>query len=112
DADAEVLARDAQALSPHRRRREARDARPRIVRAGCNSDLSNPCGPRGVARADERLLEPLMPLNPTIAAVTARIVERSKARREVYLDRIDGARGDRARRRFLSCGNLAHGFAG
>ena len=53
-----------------------------------------------------------MPLHATVAAVTARIVERSKARREVYLDRIDRAREDRARRRFLSCGNLAHGFAG
>jgi phosphogluconate dehydratase len=53
-----------------------------------------------------------MPLNPVIANVTRRIVERSRPTREVYLAKIDAARGDGTRRRRLSCGNLAHGFAG
>ena len=52
-----------------------------------------------------------MPLNPTLAAVTRAIAERSRATRERYLDRIAAARGDGARRNRLSCGNLAHGFA-
>ena len=52
-----------------------------------------------------------MPLNATIAKVTQRIVERSAQRRGEYLARIDAARGSGPRRRRLSCGNLAHGFA-
>ncbi len=52
-----------------------------------------------------------MPLNPTVDAVTTRIVERSRATRERYLDRIARARGDGTRRARLACGNLAHGFA-
>jgi phosphogluconate dehydratase len=52
-----------------------------------------------------------MPLNPIIAEVTRRIVERSRPRREEYLARITAARDSGPHRRRLSCGNLAHGFA-
>jgi phosphogluconate dehydratase len=53
-----------------------------------------------------------MKLNSTVAQVTTRIVERSRATRERYLAKIDAARGNGPSRRRLSCGNLAHGFAG
>ena len=46
-----------------------------------------------------------MTLHPTIAEVTARIAERSRASRSAYLARIDAARGDGAHRRQLSCGS-------
>ncbi len=52
-----------------------------------------------------------MALDPRIAAVTDRIIERSRPSRQRYLDLIrdEGERGiDRPR---LSCGNFAHGFA-
>ena len=52
-----------------------------------------------------------MPLNPTIARVTERIVERSRSRRADYLARIAATRESGPQRRRLSCGNLAHGFA-
>jgi len=52
-----------------------------------------------------------MSLNPTIAKVTSRIAERSRATREAYLDKIGRARGHGPHRKRLSCGNLAHGFA-
>ncbi|MEN0088400.1 MAG: phosphogluconate dehydratase, partial [Pseudomonadota bacterium] len=47
-----------------------------------------------------------------IAAVTARIVERSRPTREAYLDRVDRAVEQGVHRSALSCGNLAHGCAG
>ncbi|WP_347260125.1 phosphogluconate dehydratase [Rudaea sp.] len=50
-------------------------------------------------------------MNPTIAKVTARIAERSRATRAAYLDKIDRAKGHGPHRKRLSCGNLAHGFA-
>ncbi|SFL11981.1 phosphogluconate dehydratase [Lysobacter sp. cf310] len=50
-------------------------------------------------------------LHPVVAQVTQRIVERSRARRDAYLARIDAAQGGGPQRRRLSCGNLAHGFA-
>ena len=53
-----------------------------------------------------------MPLNATIAKVTQRIIKRSAKRRGEYLARVDAARDAGPRRRHLSCGNLAHGFAG
>ncbi|HEX6832309.1 MAG TPA: phosphogluconate dehydratase [Rudaea sp.] len=53
-----------------------------------------------------------MTMNPIVAAVTQRIIERSRPRRSAYLARIDAARDNAPRRRHLSCGNLAHGFAG
>ncbi|GLS30016.1 6-phosphogluconate dehydratase [Mesorhizobium albiziae] len=46
-----------------------------------------------------------------IEAITERIRERSKPRREIYLERVDAAAGSTANRGVLSCGNLAHGFA-
>jgi len=52
------------------------------------------------------------PLHPVVAEVTARIVERSRDSRAAYLARIDAAAGDGPHRAQLSCGNLAHGFAG
>ncbi len=50
-------------------------------------------------------------LHPTIARVTARIVERSRGPRADYLRRMDEARATSPARTRLSCGNLAHGFA-
>jgi phosphogluconate dehydratase len=52
-----------------------------------------------------------MALHPTLVDVTQRLVERSRGPRSRYLARIDAARSDGARRRRVSCGNLAHGFA-
>ena len=52
-----------------------------------------------------------MTLNPTVAAVTERIIERSRAGRRRYLDLIERARAEGTGRPRLSCGNLAHGFA-
>lgn len=50
-------------------------------------------------------------LHPTIAAVTDRIIARSKPRRAAYLDLMDRQRDAGTNRGNLSCGNLAHGFA-
>jgi phosphogluconate dehydratase len=50
-------------------------------------------------------------LNPVLAAVTHRIIERSKTTRQNYLDLIERARKTGIDRTSLSCGNLAHGFA-
>jgi len=50
-------------------------------------------------------------MNNSIAAVTARIIERSKASRAAYLDLIKRQRDSGTNRHMLSCGNLAHGFA-
>ncbi len=52
-----------------------------------------------------------MPLNDTIARVTDRIVERSRATRTTYLDRMAKLAEDGPRRAHLSCGNLAHAYA-
>ncbi len=52
-----------------------------------------------------------MSMHPVLIEVTERIVERSRSTRTAYLQRIDAARGDGPKRRHLSCGNLAHGFA-
>jgi phosphogluconate dehydratase len=62
-------------------------------------------GVRNVAR------DAVMPLNPVVAKVTARIAERSREARARYLERIDAARGEGPHRGHLSCSNLAHGFA-
>ncbi|MGN2243487.1 phosphogluconate dehydratase [Frateuria sp. GZRR33] len=52
-------------------------------------------------------------LHPVVAEVTARLIERSRDSRAAYLARIDAAAGgDGPHRAQLSCGNLAHGFAG
>ncbi|MFZ1775085.1 MAG: dihydroxy-acid dehydratase, partial [Rhizobiaceae bacterium] len=52
-----------------------------------------------------------MPVRQAIAAVTERIIERSKPGREAYLARVDAASAAGVQRSTLSCGNLAHGFA-
>ncbi len=51
-------------------------------------------------------------LNPVVAEVTARIVERSKATRADYLRRMDAAGSSGVGRAKLSCANWAHAFAG
>jgi len=51
-------------------------------------------------------------LNPVVADVTARIVERSQATRADYIRRMDAARSSGAGRAKLSCANWAHAFAG
>ncbi|WP_353199095.1 phosphogluconate dehydratase [Sandarakinorhabdus sp.] len=50
-------------------------------------------------------------LQPTIARVTDRIIERSRSGRRRYLDLIAGQREAGMNRGNLSCSNLAHGFA-
>ena len=50
-------------------------------------------------------------LNPVVARVTDRIVERSRDSRRRYLDLMEQEGGRHGDRSFLSCGNLAHGFA-
>ncbi|GAA3960468.1 phosphogluconate dehydratase [Allohahella marinimesophila] len=50
-------------------------------------------------------------MNPTVAKVTARIIERSRATRTDYLERMGQLRQQGPLRGTLSCGNLAHGFA-
>ncbi|QYE35423.1 phosphogluconate dehydratase [Polymorphobacter sp. PAMC 29334] len=52
-----------------------------------------------------------MSLHPTVAAVTDRIIERSRAGRAAYLALIDREADRGLDRPALSCGNLAHGFA-
>ena len=52
-----------------------------------------------------------MPVHPTLAIVTARIIERSRPYRGAYLARLEAAGGTGVRRGGLSCTNLAHGFA-
>jgi len=51
-------------------------------------------------------------LNPVVAEVTARIVERSRATRSDYIRRMDAGRDSGAGRAKLSCANWAHAFAG
>ena len=52
-----------------------------------------------------------IPLHPALAAVTERIVERSRESRAAYLARIDSARSKGVSRARLGCTNLAHAFA-
>ncbi|MDI1281141.1 phosphogluconate dehydratase [Brevundimonas sp.] len=51
-------------------------------------------------------------LHPVVAAVTARIVDRSRATRTDYLRRMDAAGSSGVGRAKLSCANWAHAFAG
>ncbi len=53
-----------------------------------------------------------MPLHPEIAAVTDRIIERSRPTRDAYLALIRAEREGGVDRPILGCANLAHGFAG
>jgi len=55
--------------------------------------------------------EPIMPLNPRIAAVTERIRARSAQRRAAYLERMQAAAQAGPARAHLSCGNQAHAYA-
>jgi len=50
-------------------------------------------------------------LNAVLAAVTARLIERSRPTREAYLARVAAATSDRPTRTDLGCANIAHGFA-
>ncbi|MDE2405043.1 MAG: phosphogluconate dehydratase [Sphingomonadales bacterium] len=50
-------------------------------------------------------------LHDTVARVTARIVERSAPGRKRYLDLMEREADKHGNRNFLSCSNLAHGFA-
>ena len=50
-------------------------------------------------------------LHPTIERVTARIIAKSKDTRRRYLDLMEREGERHGDRSFLSCGNLAHGFA-
>jgi len=52
-----------------------------------------------------------MSVHPTIAAVTDRIIERSKLTRQRYLDLMADQKDRGISRPRLSCGNFAHGFA-
>ncbi len=52
-----------------------------------------------------------MPLNPKIQDITARIVERSKSKRDPYLARMRQAAAEGPKRGHLSCSNLAHAYA-
>ena len=49
-----------------------------------------------------------MELNPVIARVTERVVERSRSTRSRYMDHVKRAQDNGPRRAVLSCGNLAH----
>ncbi|GAN81317.1 phosphogluconate dehydratase [Acidocella aminolytica] len=51
-------------------------------------------------------------VHPVIAEVTARIVERSHPRRDLYLQRVAAAASSKPKRQALGCANQAHGFAG
>jgi len=50
-------------------------------------------------------------LHPELARLTEELVERSKASRSAYLDRLRRTEEQDPPRRGLSCGNLAHGYA-
>ncbi len=52
-----------------------------------------------------------MTLHPVVERVTARIIEKSKPGREAYLAAMAQEAGKHGNRGFLSCSNLAHGFA-
>ena len=47
-------------------------------------------------------------VNKTIAEVTERIIERSRASRQDYLDKVSAASQQGVSRTRLSCGNIAH----
>ena len=49
-----------------------------------------------------------MNMHPTVTRVTDRIIERSRAERAAYLERIHGAASRGPTRSRTSCSNLAH----
>ncbi len=50
-------------------------------------------------------------LNQTVAAVTQRVIDRSRASRQDYLDKVSAASQQGVSRTRLSCGNIAHAYA-
>ena len=50
-------------------------------------------------------------VHPVLSDVTMRIIERSRGRRDVYLQRVSAAASSRPKRQALGCANQAHGFA-
>ncbi|MDX6451775.1 MAG: phosphogluconate dehydratase [Gaiellaceae bacterium] len=50
-------------------------------------------------------------VDATVREVTERVLDRSRAERAAYLERLRRAKSDGPQRRTLSCGNLAHGAA-
>jgi len=50
-------------------------------------------------------------MNKNVLQITQRIIDRSKASRGAYLEKIAGEKSTTVHRANLSCGNLAHGFA-
>ena len=52
-----------------------------------------------------------MTLHPAVERVTARIIERSRPTRDAYLALMAQEAGRHGDRSFMSCSNLAHGFA-
>ena len=52
-----------------------------------------------------------MTLHPTVAAVTARITERSRPTRQVYLQQLDAAASQDPGAQRMGCANVAHAFA-
>lgn len=50
-------------------------------------------------------------MNKNILQITQRIIDRSKASRTAYLEKIAAEKSTTVHRASLSCGNLAHGFA-
>ncbi len=52
-----------------------------------------------------------MTVKETVSAVTEKIIERSRAPRRRYLDKIDAAVANTPKRKSLGCANIAHGFA-
>ncbi|MBU6449953.1 MAG: phosphogluconate dehydratase, partial [Rhodospirillales bacterium] len=51
-------------------------------------------------------------VHPALASVTERIIERSRERRGLYLQRVGAAASTKPKRQALGCANQAHGFAG
>ncbi|NCA21395.1 MAG: hypothetical protein EBS86_09700, partial [Crocinitomicaceae bacterium] len=51
-------------------------------------------------------------MNQRIVEITNRIIDRSKATREQYLEDMRAAHQEGVVRKDLHCGNLAHAFAG
>ena len=51
-------------------------------------------------------------MNPILARVTQRVVERSKPTREQFLGQMESQFRTEVTRSGMGCGNLAHGFAG
>lgn len=52
-----------------------------------------------------------MTVHAAIVAVTEKLIDRSRATRRRYLERMEEARASIPRRKSLGCANLAHGFA-